>query len=95
MQVSNLKTIYDTSKPQGQRLISVTHNGKELVDTEKYEVCMSGIISRGGDHYDVFKEIKIIREYAPLGDMTIAYFRKHGTISIPLAGRQKDLALQN
>jgi len=95
MQVSNLKTTYDTSKPQGQRLISVTHDGKELVDTQKYEVCMSGIISRGGDHYDVFKEVKIIREYAPLGDMTIAYFRKYGIISTPLAGRQTDLALRN
>ena len=72
-----------------------SHDGKELVDTQKYEVCMSGIISRGGDHYDVFKEVKIIREYAPLGDMTIAYFRKYGIISTPLAGRQTDLALRN
>ena len=94
MQVSRLKTTYDTSKPQGQRLVSVTHKGKELNDTQQYEVCMSGIISRGGDHYDVFKGIKIVREYDPLGDMTIAYFRKHGTILTPAAGRQKDLALE-
>jgi hypothetical protein len=56
---------------------------------------MSGIIDRGGDHYDIFKEIKIVRKYDPLGDMTIAYFRKHGIISTPTGGRQKDLALVN
>jgi 5'-nucleotidase/UDP-sugar diphosphatase len=95
MQVSRLQTTYDTSKPQGQRLVSVIHAGKELDDTQTYEVCMSGIIARGGDHYDVFKEIKIVRKYDPLGDMTIAYFRKHGIISTPAGGRQKDLALEN
>ncbi len=95
MQVSALRTTYDTSKPEGQRLVSVTHKGKELGDTEKYEVCMSGIISRGGDHYDVFKGTSIVREYDPLGDMTIAYFRKYGDVPTPAAGRQEDLALQN
>jgi 5'-nucleotidase/UDP-sugar diphosphatase len=95
MQVSGLQTTYDTSKPEGQRLVAVTHEGKKLGDSEKYEVCMPGIISRGGDHYDVFKETPLVREYDPLGDMTVAYFRKHGTISTPIAGRQEDLALKD
>ncbi len=56
---------------------------------------MSGIISRGGDHFDVFTKTKLLREYEPLGDMTISYFRKHGTIPTPTAGRQIDLATEN
>ncbi len=93
MQLSNLEVIYDTSKPERQRLVSAKHEGREIGDDEIFDVCMSGIISRGGDHYDVFTETKLLREYAPLGDMTIEYFRKHGTVPTPAAGRQRDLAM--
>jgi hypothetical protein len=40
----------------------------------------------------VFTETVLLREYEPLGDMTIEYFRKHGTVPTPAAGRQLDLA---
>jgi 5'-nucleotidase/UDP-sugar diphosphatase len=93
MQVSQLQVVYDTSKPERQRLVSAKHDGKEISDDAVFEVCMSGIISRGGDHYDMFTEAKLLREYAPLGDMTIEYFRKHGTVPTPAAGRQRDLAV--
>lgn len=92
MQLSNLQVIYDTSKPERQRFVSAKHEGKEISDHDVFEVCMSGIISRGGDHYDVFTETVLLREYEPLGDMTIEYFRKHGTVPTPAAGRQLDLA---
>ncbi len=95
MQVSGLETAYDTSRPERERLVSVTHNGEALLDDKAYKVCMSGIISRGGDHYDVFKETDVIEEYDPLGDMTIAYFKKYGNVPTPTDGRQKDLAAQN
>jgi 2',3'-cyclic-nucleotide 2'-phosphodiesterase (5'-nucleotidase family) len=93
MQVSQLQVVYDTSKPERQRLVSAKHAGAEISDDAVFEVCMSGIISRGGDHYDMFTEAKLLREYAPLGDMTIEYFRKHGTVPTPAAGRQRDLAM--
>lgn len=95
MQLSNLEVIYDTSKPERQRLVSAKHEGREIGDDEVFDVCMSGIISRGGDHYDVFTETKLLREYAPLGDMTIEYFRKHGAVPTPASGRQLDLAAGN
>lgn len=93
MQVSAaLQVVYDTSKPERQRIASVKYNGKEIADEDSFTVCVSGIISRGGDHYDVFAETKVISEHEPLGDMTIAYFRKHGNVATPKAGRQTDLA---
>lgn len=95
MQLSGLETLYDTSKPEGQRLVSAKHNGAPIDADKRYEVCMSGIISRGGDHYDVFTETSLLREYDPLGDMTIAYFRKHGSVATPESGRQIDLAKNN
>ena len=60
---------------------------------DSFNVCVPGIIAKGGDHYDVFTEMNIVSEHDPLGDMTIAYFRKHGTVPTPKAGRQTDLAV--
>ena len=96
MQVSAaLQLTYDTSKPEQQRIVSVKYNGREIADEDIFKTCVAGIISKGDDHYDVFTQTKILREYEPLGDMTIAYFRKHGTVPTPTAGRQLDLATSN
>jgi hypothetical protein len=43
----------------------------------------------------VFTETAVVSEHEPLGDMTIAYFRKHGNVSTPKSGRQTDLAVTN
>ena len=73
--------------------MSVKYNGAEISEDDSFNVCVSGIISRGGDHYDVFVGTELVSEHAPLGDMTIAYFRKHGTVATPKMGRQTDLAV--
>ena len=96
MQVSAaLQVVYDTSKPERQRIVSVKYNGEEIADEDSFNVCVSGIISKGGDHYDVFTATEVISKHDPLGDMTIAYFRKRGTVPTPKAGRQTDLAITN
>jgi 2',3'-cyclic-nucleotide 2'-phosphodiesterase (5'-nucleotidase family) len=92
MQVSGLQVVYDMSKPEYQRLVSVQHKGKEVDDDDLFEIVVSGIIAKGGDHYEMFTETKFLREYEPLGNLTIEYFRKHGTVPTPVAGRQTDIA---
>ncbi|MDH3428808.1 MAG: bifunctional metallophosphatase/5'-nucleotidase [Gammaproteobacteria bacterium] len=92
MQVAGIETVYDTSRPVGTRLISVTHRGRAIQDTDTFEVAVSGIIARGGDHFDMFLETKTLREYVPLSELMIAYYREHGSVAVPVAGRQKDLA---
>ncbi len=96
MQVSAaLRVVYDTSKPERQRIVSVKYNGEEISDEDSFDVCVSGIISKGGDHFDVFNETTVVSKHEPLGDMTIAYFRKHGDVPVPTSGRQRDLAVSN
>ncbi len=94
MQVSAaLQVVYDTSRSERQRIVSIKYNGEEIKADDQFKVCVSGIISRGGDHYDVFVGTELVSEHQPLGDMTIAYFRKHGTVATPGTGRQTDLAV--
>lgn len=92
MQVSGLNVVYDTSKPERKRLVSLKHDGKEVADDDRFEVAVGEIIALGGDHYDVFTEANVIRKSQPLGELTIEYFRQHGTVPVPESGRQVDVA---
>jgi 5'-nucleotidase / UDP-sugar diphosphatase len=92
MQVSGLEVVYDTSRPEYQRLVSLTRGGREIRDDDTIRVGVSGIIARGGDHYGVFREGEILESFEPLGELTIDYYRAHDTVSLPDRGRQKDLA---
>ncbi len=92
MQVSGIEVVYDMSKPERNRLVSVKRNGREVETDDTLTIGVSGIIARGMDHYDEFLDTRIIRAFDPLSDLTIAYFRKHGTVSLPRRGRQVDLA---
>jgi len=92
MQVSGLEVIYDSSKPERQRLVSLRHQGREVGDDDIFRVGVSGIIARGGDHYTAFLKGKTIRQFEALGQLTIDYYRKHGTVTLPASGRQKDIA---
>ena len=94
MQVSSdLRVVYDTSKPERQRLVSLRYDGRDVEDDDSFEVAMAGIIARGGDHYDVMTETEYLRENVNLGDMMIDYFRMQGTVPMPERGRQVDLAV--
>jgi 2',3'-cyclic-nucleotide 2'-phosphodiesterase (5'-nucleotidase family) len=92
VQVSGLEVVYDTTKPERQRLVSLKHNGKEVQDNDTFRIAMAQIIAKGGDHFEEFLEGRIIAEFEPLGEQTINYYRKHGTVPLPDRGRQTDLA---
>ena len=94
MQVSGIEVIYDISHPERQRLVSLKYQGHEVGDDNIFTIGVSGIIARGMDHYDQFLDTRIIQGFEPLSDLTIAYFRKHGTVTLPDRGRQTDLSKQ-
>ena len=93
LQVSGLEVVYDTSKPERERLVSLHHNGVEVAADDVFEIAVPRIIAEGADHFDEFLVTKPLRSTTPLGEMMIAYFRKHGEIPVPQAGRQRDLAV--
>lgn len=63
LQVSGLKVKYDSSRPIGQRLVSVEDEDGNKINPEKnYTVATIDYLSRGGDHYDRFTNCKTINE---------------------------------
>jgi 2',3'-cyclic-nucleotide 2'-phosphodiesterase (5'-nucleotidase family) len=93
MQVSGLDVVYDTSRPERERLVSLHHDGVAVKADDVFSVAVPAIIAGGGDHYDEFFDTRLLSESQPLGELTITYFKKHRDIPLPESGRQRDLAV--
>ena len=92
LQVSaELEVVYDTSKPERQRLVSLKYKGAEVEDDDVFEVAVPKIITKGGDHYDEFFATKLLRVSRPLGELMTDYLRRHKEIPLPSQGRQRDI----
>lgn len=51
---ANLRYSYDMRRPSGNRVVSLTLDGKPLVPTAKYRVATNNFLSEGGDFYTEF-----------------------------------------
>ncbi|MFA6074678.1 MAG: 5'-nucleotidase C-terminal domain-containing protein [Negativicutes bacterium] len=61
VQFSGLKIVYDSTKPQNQRIVSVkTLDGKPLDISKTYRVATNDFLAIGGDGYIMFKAAKNI-----------------------------------
>jgi 5'-nucleotidase/UDP-sugar diphosphatase len=59
-QVSGLKVVVDPSRPVGQRVLSVEVGGKPLDDITIYRIATNDFMSRGGDGYEMFNNVREI-----------------------------------
>lgn len=60
-QVSGLRFTFDTTKPPGSRIVSVTVNGNPLDENRKYTFATSAFVGiDGGDGYGMLKEAQIL-----------------------------------
>ncbi|WP_172794286.1 5'-nucleotidase C-terminal domain-containing protein [Psychrobacillus sp. FJAT-21963] len=61
LHVSGAKVEFDSSKPAGERVVSIKYKAAdgtlvELKDDEKYVIATNAFTAKGGDGYDVFKK---------------------------------------
>lgn len=59
-QISGMKVVVDPSQPVGQRVVSVEADGKPLDDKKVYRLATNDFISRGGDGYEMFNNVREI-----------------------------------
>lgn len=62
LHVAGMKFTYDSSKPAGERVVSVEVEEEERVftpldETKEYVVAINAFTAKGGDNYDLFKAI--------------------------------------
>ena len=93
-QVAGLRYVWDPSRPEGERILSVEVMGEDgdyaLIDLEAvYQVASNNFLRGGGDGYSVFAENAIdAYDYGPTLDEVVAkYIGEHSPVAPELEGR--------
>ncbi|WP_253298036.1 5'-nucleotidase C-terminal domain-containing protein [Paenibacillus sp. MSJ-34] len=79
----------DVDQPEGQRVHSVTIQGKPLDPNREYLLATNDFMAAGGDEYTMFKDYPIANEYPALDEALISYIQKLGDVKIKAEGRIK------
>jgi 5'-nucleotidase len=93
LQISGFKFTYDSSRPSGSRVISVTlDNGTPILpDSTLYTAATNNFTNAGGDGYTMLADGQgTTREV--LADVVLDYIRTLGTISPTTSGRITNIA---
>jgi len=92
LQVSGMKVVMDSSRPVGERVVSVqTEDGKTLQAEKVYSVATIDYLARRGGHFQVFKNSRNLQYDAPLFDVVKQSIKALGTIDPVISGRIQDL----
>jgi 5'-nucleotidase len=92
LQVSGFRFTFDSSRPAGTRVVSVTLNDGTPIfaDGTLYTLALNDFINAGGDGYTIFADGQgVSREV--LADIVVAYIETQGTITPTVEGRIVDV----
>jgi 2',3'-cyclic-nucleotide 2'-phosphodiesterase (5'-nucleotidase family) len=95
LQVSGIEIVYDLSKPERQRLVSLRREGEPIEAAEELDVAVSGFLAEGGDLYDSFPEATKLRTLGKVSDVVIDFFKSREMVKVPSRGRQRDVQAPN
>lgn len=83
-----------STRPLGERLLSVRVDGLEIGDGARLSVAVPGFLAEGGDLYDAFPEGRVLRKIGQVSDVIITYFSARDSVVVPPRGRQQDRSEQ-
>lgn len=89
LQVSGIRYVFDASKNAGERLVSVTINGKPLDRNKYYKVATNDYMYNGGDDYKELKDAKVLSRGGLLKDVLAEYIKSKGEVAPAEEGRIK------
>ena len=91
LQISGFEITYDSTKPIGNRLLSVRYKGQEVQPTDTFTGAAPGFLAEGGDLYTTFAGIPVKDNVGKVSDIIVAYAKQSEAIIAPSKGRQKDV----
>lgn len=99
LHVAGAKVEYDSSKPAGQRVVSIAYQDADkytaIVDNKTYTIATNAFTAKGGDGYDVLAKAYADGRVTDLGLSDWENFREHlvslGSIPTEIEGRIVDV----
>ncbi|WP_262691323.1 bifunctional metallophosphatase/5'-nucleotidase [Kordiimonas aestuarii] len=93
LQVSNLRIIFDSSRPKDQRIQKIAIAGKPLEAEKYYLVGVSDFMAAGNDGYGMLKNVERVSNRSTnraMWDLVAEYAEKLGQIAPTVEGRMID-----
>ena len=88
----NVQTTLDASRPAGDRVTSITIDGKPVQPAQTYTVSTFSFLAQGGDNFGAFKEGTTVDTGAIDRDLWIDGFFRNGTTKSPDAAKRQIFA---
>lgn len=85
--VAGIKFVVDPNRPVGDRIISLTINGKALDMNKTYTVATNDFMASGGDDYPCFGDIPTLNEYSSLEESLANFIKTLETVNYTKQGR--------
>jgi 5'-nucleotidase len=85
---NNVRFAFDRSRPAGQRILSVSVNGRTVRPERSYRVTVNNFLASGGDGYSVLKDKPTLFDAGPDIDALEAYLARNP--AAPRLGRTAD-----
>lgn len=93
VQVSGVKSKYNSSLEKGSRIQEVSVNGKALENNKTYSIACSAFLANGGDGFEMLKNGKAISQSpVPINESFINYIRDQKQLIVPPVNRQIDVS---
>ncbi|WP_427340362.1 5'-nucleotidase C-terminal domain-containing protein [Caloranaerobacter sp. DY30410] len=93
LQISGMKFTYDSTKPEGERVIDIyLEDGTPIEMDKTYTVATNDFLAGGQDGFVTLKEVKWTNTFILLRDALIENVRNNKTISPKVEGRITDVS---
>lgn len=81
---SGMEYTFDLSKPAGERVVSMTRNGKAISAQDKMTLCMCDYRATGAGDFDFYKNCPRVREIqTEVSELILNYLFEHPLVEIP------------
>lgn len=83
---SGMEYTFDLSRPTGERVVSMTRNGKAISAQDKMTLCMCDYRATGAGDFDFYKNCPRVREIqTEVSELILNYLFEHPLVEIPEA----------
>lgn len=81
---SGMEYTFDLSRPAGERVVSMTRNGKAISAQDKMTLCMCDYRATGAGDFDFYKNCPRVREIqTEVSELILNYLFEHPMVEIP------------
>ena len=80
---SGIEAVFDLQKPEGQRVVSIRFEGRELDDSRKLKLCLNSYRASGAGGYPLYAECPVLSEQSKeITEIIMDYISSHKEIKV-------------